>query len=731
VALVAETIGHPLKHHAVRTHENNKLTIVGDSMNPKSSKPVIVCAFGILAAFFMPWIQFLGAGISGYNLGQLGSYGNYFWVIPILAGATILISFSGINNRVIGFITGFVPLGAILYGLLKLAGNRDNADMVLRLAGQVLSIGGWLTIIFSIAIIIVAAKKDNPSQSQVSENISQARPTIGSILQSNNYDIGNWVKKHKRILGYFAVGLVSVLIILLILNKTIWSVENKAQEFIDAGMYEQARIILDEEIQKDPSNASLHYQLGKTFLAVDNIYAAAQSFERAIRIKPSIGDKIGSAYLKEGMKSLKSNNSQRANNFFTLCIKYDPSKKSEIVESLIQAINENLTQNNITNAYSYAQACTSFDANASNIISEKAFSIAKHNVNSFNDSYYIIALGEFSISYNRSLGNEFGTLLKDFIDKYKSTIDQYALANLCQKAAFWNPALKNEMAELIYQKAKSELSKSEFNENIIESLLNSATAIDVELKANASKLVWEKLSSLLANLKELGQSRFLTMLNLCNSYGTTVEISNTDKYQFAIALKNYVDGNKELAIPVFLKLSKNPNSLEGNLSNQIISPPRIGDINFDSSPFLFKGTWSYFGGSGLSINLTKVKITNSSINIFFSMKNNGGRKDCLIFAPKNINERFGSHCEKLYILDDNGKKFYSYNGFIGGNPEKYNSCTNKICFNPGEDLILSAEFPMISPGATTIKFVSPNPDNAGHQSEWWWNSIKLKNGPFE
>lgn len=49
-------------------------------------------AFGLLAAFLMPWFQLFGVGISGYNLSKLGAYGNYAWAIPILTGATILVS---------------------------------------------------------------------------------------------------------------------------------------------------------------------------------------------------------------------------------------------------------------------------------------------------------------------------------------------------------------------------------------------------------------------------------------------------------------------------------------------------------------------------------------------------------------------------------------------------------------------------------------------------------------
>lgn len=127
-------------------------------MNPKSSKPVLVCAFGLLAAFFMPWVQLFGVGIKGYNLGQLGSYGNYAWAIPILAGGVILLSFSEVNNRGVGIIAGIVPLGAIFYCLLRLAGEGGGrvAMSVLDFAGHVLSIGAWLTIIFSVAIIVAA-----------------------------------------------------------------------------------------------------------------------------------------------------------------------------------------------------------------------------------------------------------------------------------------------------------------------------------------------------------------------------------------------------------------------------------------------------------------------------------------------------------------------------------------------------------------------------------------------
>jgi hypothetical protein len=150
----------PLASQKINQSTNNRKEC-HMNLNPNSSKPVLICAFGLLVAFFMPWVQLFGTRMSGYNLGQLGSYGNYAWIIPILAGATILLSFSGANNRGIGAVSGIVPLGAILYGLVRITGEGGPraTQGVMEVAGHILSIGAWLTIIFSIAIIIAAFAK--------------------------------------------------------------------------------------------------------------------------------------------------------------------------------------------------------------------------------------------------------------------------------------------------------------------------------------------------------------------------------------------------------------------------------------------------------------------------------------------------------------------------------------------------------------------------------------------
>lgn len=54
-----------------------------------SSKLAIAASIGLIVSFLLPWVQIIGFAASGYNLSQLGSYGNYAW-IPLIIGVLAL-----------------------------------------------------------------------------------------------------------------------------------------------------------------------------------------------------------------------------------------------------------------------------------------------------------------------------------------------------------------------------------------------------------------------------------------------------------------------------------------------------------------------------------------------------------------------------------------------------------------------------------------------------------------
>ena len=133
-------------------------SLPSDTPDAPPSKPILWFASGLLAAFFMPWVQLLGAGLSGYQIGNLGSYANFVWIIPILAGATVAVSLSGKDNRVVGGFAGIAPILALLYAFIRFCSEAgpNAAGQISEIAQHVFSIGAYLTLIFAVCLLVVA-----------------------------------------------------------------------------------------------------------------------------------------------------------------------------------------------------------------------------------------------------------------------------------------------------------------------------------------------------------------------------------------------------------------------------------------------------------------------------------------------------------------------------------------------------------------------------------------------
>ena len=56
---------------------------------------VSLCALGLGVSFFLPWVQFFGGNVSGFDLQKLGDQQRLLWLIPIFCAITI---FAGITK---------------------------------------------------------------------------------------------------------------------------------------------------------------------------------------------------------------------------------------------------------------------------------------------------------------------------------------------------------------------------------------------------------------------------------------------------------------------------------------------------------------------------------------------------------------------------------------------------------------------------------------------------------
>lgn len=119
-------------------------------------KPETITAAVIVIGFFLPWSQLLGFGVSGYNIGQLGSYGNWAWLILVSSIITVVLFSVDIGEhneglaKLSAYATGILPIAGMLYGL-RIFGPK---------LFQLLSIGAYICIVAGMILIVMRLQKD-------------------------------------------------------------------------------------------------------------------------------------------------------------------------------------------------------------------------------------------------------------------------------------------------------------------------------------------------------------------------------------------------------------------------------------------------------------------------------------------------------------------------------------------------------------------------------------------
>jgi hypothetical protein len=96
-------------------------------------------------AFFAPWVTFFGALLSGLDIQKNFESYKLVWMVPALGLVTLGLNMARAEIGFIRRVTGLVPLLILAYGL-----NRLGSDLL-----QILSWGGWLTLLAGLALIVI------------------------------------------------------------------------------------------------------------------------------------------------------------------------------------------------------------------------------------------------------------------------------------------------------------------------------------------------------------------------------------------------------------------------------------------------------------------------------------------------------------------------------------------------------------------------------------------------
>ena len=112
----------------------------------------------------------------------------------------------------------------------------------------------------------------------------------------------------------------------------------KAQEFIAARMFDKAIEVLEEEINKNPTNAEAHFQLGILYIHKRSFNRAEERFESAYALNSRYGPKIGRVFQRSGDMYLRRTFISRAIGYYRKALRYNPKLKDIITERCYQKI---------------------------------------------------------------------------------------------------------------------------------------------------------------------------------------------------------------------------------------------------------------------------------------------------------------------------------------------------------------------------------------------------------
>ncbi|HEV2691995.1 MAG TPA: hypothetical protein VG347_03795 [Verrucomicrobiae bacterium] len=106
---------------------------------------VNLCAVGLGVSFFLPWAQFFGANLSGFDLQKMGDQHRLLWAIPVFCIVTIIAGFAKQSQKHVAQIAGALPYVVGVYWYTKL---KDDLF-------HILTYGAFLSLAFGIALLIL------------------------------------------------------------------------------------------------------------------------------------------------------------------------------------------------------------------------------------------------------------------------------------------------------------------------------------------------------------------------------------------------------------------------------------------------------------------------------------------------------------------------------------------------------------------------------------------------
>ena len=155
-----------------------------------------------------------------------------------------------------------------------------------------------------------------------------------------------------------------------------------AEELMAAGMFAQAAALLEEEVLDSPTNAEAHLLLGMTNLPMGNPGAAGGNIRSALRLDPSLRDRIVELLLSEAGSLATEGNFDESQDAVALAASIDPNAAAAGVDTLITALKTYGRDLGMASTRRLVQSILSLDHNAASNLRSFLVNAANRNISS-------------------------------------------------------------------------------------------------------------------------------------------------------------------------------------------------------------------------------------------------------------------------------------------------------------------------------------------------------------
>ena len=463
-----------------------------------------------------------------------------------------------------------------------------------------------------------------------------------------------------------------------------------AEDFMAAGMFEQAAALLEQEVLDSPTNAEAHLLLGLTNLSMGYSRSAEGNFQSAVRLDPALGERIGERLLDLAQRTADPGPGTRR--LLDTAIRYDPSLRDRVVDLMLTEADSLARVGNLDESQDIVAFAASIEPNA-----------AVAGVD--------ILIGAFK---------EFGQV---------STLSQSR--RLVQSVLSLDRSAANPMGEVLMDFAMDARDIGE-----------SMRWVEILLEHSLESSVASSLRSFLvdaANRNIASRTEFVDVMDVLESTYPDMPQANTPVENYIYGMHLWFAGNRHGALDFLRRVPGEQRhqlgiefvDTEVPVGRYPVQRSVAGDFGWGSFT-LFVDAVEFRVDRSM---LVKLRVTNHTERrqhfVFFGVQ--GEEKRVRYADASDVRRAFeGADDERFYVLDDFGNRCSSQPPhFVGAsNREEFNSSNDAVILEPGQTIEDDIVFPcrFDTKGVTVVSFVSPR--HNGHQWKIMIDDIDIRTPTF-